>query len=61
MATKNEQMLVDIMFQVGLTIASNHYFKDLPQEKVAAWIAEQLALCGVKTVPVGASWGVIRD
>ena len=61
MATQNEQMLVDIMFQVGLTIASNPYFKDLPQEKVAAWIAEQLSACGVKTIPLGASWGVIRD
>ena len=61
MATQNEQMLVDIMFQVGLTIAREPYFKDLQQEKIAAWIAEQLAACGVKTIPLGASWGVIRD
>lgn len=61
MPTERERKLVDICFEIGLTIHENSYLKNLPQDKVAGWIAEQLEKTGFKTVPMGASWGYLID
>lgn len=47
------QKLIDICFSCGLITFSGD-----TKEK-AAWIAQQLRLCGFDTKPVGASWGML--
>ena len=57
-----EQELVDICFDIGLTIVECYdYFKDKTKEQVAEWIGGQLAGCGFHTVPVGMSLGMLVD
>lgn len=57
-----EQALVDLCFEIGIVIANNSdYFKDKTKEQVAEWIGGQLDQCGVKTIPMGMSWGVLVD
>lgn len=58
-SSNEQQFLVDIVFQVGLTIASNPALNAMSQEAIAAWIAQQLKDCGFPTTPIGASWGVL--
>lgn len=57
-----EQKLVDICFSCALMISDPAYgFTKKPIEERAAWVAEQLRACGFNTVPVGMSWGVLRE
>jgi len=61
MSTENEQKLVDLCFEIGLTI--NMYsdtFKDETREGLAEWIAKQLRDNGFDTSPCGSSWGVLK-
>ena len=55
-----EQKLVDICFEVALTIGENTTLRNLPKEKLAEWVARQLRLCGFDTEPQGSCWGVLR-
>ena len=55
----NEQKLIDIMFQIGLTIHNHKWFKDKDNEEVAEWIRDKLNGCGFEVEPVGASHGVL--
>ena len=69
-----EQLLIDIMFSIGLTIHDSHktnitrtrgddipnWFKGKSQEEVAQWIREQLNLCGFEVEPCGMSHGVLK-
>lgn len=60
MIRSNEQKLVDICFQLALTMRSNRkYFKKLTIEETAEWVARQLKECGFPTTPMGMSWGVL--
>lgn len=62
-----EQKLVDLCFQIALTISDTGKDRNgdpitlykLSTEERAKWIARQLELCGIHTRPVGSSWGVI--
>ena len=58
-----QQELVDIVFSVGLAVHDDATFhlQGKSREEVAAWIARQLMGCGFYTVPMGSSWGVLRD
>ena len=56
-----EQKLIDIMFQVGITIATYDCFRTMTQDEIAEWIAKQLRDCGFDTTPAGASWGVLKN
>lgn len=58
MRSKEEQKLIDIMFQVALVSAEYKHNKS--KEEIAAWVAKQLRECGFDTVPRGASWGVLK-
>ena len=49
------------MFQIGLMIHNNSYFKNKNNEEVCAWIRSQLEQCGFKTVPLGSSWGILKE
>jgi PIN domain nuclease of toxin-antitoxin system len=57
-----EQKLVDIMFEVALTISDKKLklYKKTNEEK-AEWVADQLRKCGFNTMPCGSSWGVLLD
>jgi len=55
----SEQKYIDLMFEIGLTIASDDWFKNKSQEEVANWIRKQLKENGIETDPVGSSWGVL--
>ena len=59
MKKSNEQELIDIMFQIGLTIHDHKFFKNKNQEEIAEWIRGQLNECGFKVEPVGTSHGVL--
>jgi hypothetical protein len=54
------QKLIDIVFEVGLTIHQNDQLEKMTKEEVANWISTQLRLCGYDTEPIGSSWGVLK-
>lgn len=57
----NDQQLIDIMFQVVMTMHQNPWFIGKSQEEeVAEWLRGQLKNCGFETEPCGASWGVLK-
>ena len=60
MSTENEQKLVDIAFQLALTMHEHPWFIDKSKEQVATWVAQQLEKSGFKTEPCGSSWGVLK-
>lgn len=56
----NNQELIDICFQIGLTISDHRYdLHTKSNEEKADWIASQLRACGYDTKPIGSSWGVL--
>lgn len=57
----NEQKLIDIMFDVAMTMHQNPWFIDKSQEEVAEWLRGQLKACGFETEPCGASWGILKQ
>jgi hypothetical protein len=58
MATKREQELVDIAFQLAMVAAEHMHGKS--NEEIAEWVAHNLRECGYDTTPVGASWGYLK-
>lgn len=56
----DEQKLVDICFEIGLTIKGNEALKSMSNEGLANWIAEQLRGCGFDTIPMGSSCGMLK-
>lgn len=56
----SQQKLIDIMFQVGLTIHNERFFSGLTNEEVAEWIRDQLKQTGFEVTPMGASHGVLK-
>lgn len=60
MSTENEQKLVDIAFELALTMHEHPWFIGKTKEQVANWVAERLAGCGFETEPCGSSWGVLK-
>lgn len=56
-----EQKLIDICFSIAFQIQSNRkYFDTISPEETMEWVAKQLEGCGFKTVPMGASWGILE-
>lgn len=64
----NEQRLIDIMFAIaqqsylmnrGPKKKSKYYGK--VQDDHMAWVAKQLLDNGFETVPMGMSWGVLKN
>lgn len=59
----NEQKLIDLIFEIGLTINDKKYrnfFKGKNNEEVAKWIADILKELGFETYPCGGSWGILK-
>lgn len=63
MATKREQDLVDIMFEVALRVrfADTGLGASPSREDLTAWVAARLAGAGFPTRPCGMCWGVLTD
>lgn len=55
-----KQELIDITFQIAMTVANNAWFVGKTNEQIAVWVANQLRKNGFDTQPVGSSWGVLR-
>ena len=49
------------MFETGLAIHNNPWFKGKSNEEIAGWIKETLDKTGFKVVSMGASWGVLIE
>lgn len=56
----DKQKLIDITFEVAMTITSERSLKRLNNADLAKWVREQLKACGFETSPCGASWGVLK-
>ncbi len=57
-----EQQLVDLIFNVAMVARDrSDWFAESSRETVAGWVAYNLRGCGFYTVPMGSSWGVLRD
>ena len=58
---KMEQKIVDLCFEIALTMADNSsFFKEKNHEEIAGWVADQLKKNGFPTKPIGMSWGVLQ-
>ena len=57
----NEQKLIDIMFQIALIIHNHPYFQNKNNEEVCKWIRDQLNKSGFETIPLGSSWGILKE
>lgn len=55
MKNEREQKLVDLCFNLVLTITST--FTELSHKKKAAWVIKQLNQNGFSTTPCAGSWG----
>jgi hypothetical protein len=56
-----EQELVDILFQLTITAATNDCFRGKSIQEIAEWTAGQLRANGFPTEPCGACWGVLVE
>lgn len=57
-----EQQLIDIIFEIALTINNNrNWFQNKSDEDVCAWVKQQLELCGFDIVSIDGSWGVLKN
>lgn len=55
-----EQKLIDLIFALTITAATNPWFKDKTEEQIAEWVRKQLASCNITVIPVGASHGILK-
>ena len=55
----SKQKLIDIMFEVALTIHNDYRFSSWSNEEVVEWIRSQLKQTGYEVTPVGSSHGVL--
>lgn len=57
-----EQKLIDIMFEIAMTLHGNPpWAKNMDRDQLAQWIRHQLDQCGFTTIPMGISWAVLVD
>ena len=57
----NEQVLIDIMFEVAMMIKTNDKLRKKSNEELAEWIIYQLKELGFITVPAGISLAVLIE
>ena len=46
---------------MALTIHNDSWFQNKNNEEICKWIRDQLKQCGFETVPLGSSWGVLKE
>jgi hypothetical protein len=63
---------IDLIYAITIRIHEDEWFanekgkrgfppKRRDREEVQEWVAQQLGIAGIYTVPVGCSWGVLVD
>lgn len=58
---ESEQKLIDICFELVLLTQNEEYaFKSMSRDGLMEWVAQQLRASGYDTVPIGASWGMLK-
>ena len=57
----DRQKLVNICFEVAMTVRDNNKLKGMSNEDLCTWVAGQLKACGFETIPVGCSWGMLIE
>lgn len=58
--TKREQGLVDLMFDICLSMKDRpDWVEKANYENICIWVAKTLRSCGYPTQPIGSSWGVL--
>ena len=57
---KNEQKLIDLIFELALFASTNKWFRNKSDEEIAEWIRLTLKKSGFKTNPCGASCWIIN-
>jgi hypothetical protein len=55
-----KQKLIDLCFDIALTLTSIPMCIDMTTKERANWVARQLRLHGYDTEKVGSSWGVLK-
>ena len=57
------QTMVDFMFTLTIALHSNQTFlADSNRDQIGEWTAKQVeGALGIKTAPLGMSWGVIQE
>lgn len=55
------QKLVDACFSMVFTSFDVAGLTKMKREEKAAWVRHELSRAGFKTIPMGASWGVLTD
>lgn len=59
--TSNTQKLIDIAFEIALTMKKNRdWVEKSTDEDILKWVSKQLLDCGYQTVPLGASYGILK-
>jgi hypothetical protein len=59
--TSNTQKLIDIAFEIALTMKQNiEWVEKSSDEEIAQWVSKQLSQCGYQTIPLGASYGILK-
>lgn len=60
MRESREQKLIDICFQLVMTLHNHQDFlASKSREEIATWVANTYRDCGFPTTPIGSSWGVL--
>tara|TARA_R110000851_G_scaffold209517_2_gene361947 strand:- start:7436 stop:7621 length:186 start_codon:yes stop_codon:yes gene_type:complete len=55
------QKLIDIVFEVALTMKENNdWVQNATNGEIVEWVSKQLSSCGYNTIPMGASWGILK-
>ena len=57
---KDVQKLIDICFEMVLTVKGSSFAKDMSRDDLANWVRENLKKMGFETEPIGLSWGVLK-
>lgn len=57
---KDKQKLIDLMFEIGITIKVSPALQEKSIPELTVWIRKQLDMCGFHTEPCGSSWGVLK-
>jgi|31_taG_2_1085359.scaffolds.fasta_scaffold66715_2 hypothetical protein len=58
----NTQKLVDIVFQIALTMKNNNdWVEKSTEDEIIKWVSEQLSTCGYCTRPIGSSFGLLTE
>jgi hypothetical protein len=62
MSESREQKLIDICFQLVMTLHNHQDFlASKSRDEIAAWVANTYRDCGFPTTPIGSSWGVLIE